>query len=300
MNRNRPLLLVCWLAVASTSIAHESPIDIRVDSQTGQLTTFSNNGLGMLRLLNGELYAEAPGFGVQFSANGLAAGTELELEAIGRPLFWDGTDVTSTTAVLTLENPEFDGFNVPVESEVIEYTLSANSQRQVGMTWGVYPGGNFWDAHGYYTMPIAGAVPGIYAMPVRLQAVGYQRSESLLIPLAYDPFGEWQLSEQIAAVDLLRQELVTLGVADFNNDLSVDGADLLQWQQQYGSTGPTLTADGNDDDLVDGFDLMYWQQQHGTVTQTTANVISAAVPEPGCSILFLLTLVSGSRVRTRR
>jgi len=67
---------------------------------------------------------------------------------------------------------------------------------------------------------------------------------------------------------------------DFNNDGVVDGADLLNWQAGFGTSGAAThsqgDADGDAD--VDGADFLAWQRELGRGAIGTA--ASASVPEP--------------------
>lgn len=72
--------------------------------------------------------------------------------------------------------------------------------------------------------------------------------------------------------------------ADFNNDDIVDGRDFLIWQQNLGATGATNSqGDSNGDGKVDATDLANWQAHFG---QSSAEVVSVAVPEPAAWILL--------------
>jgi hypothetical protein len=68
------------------------------------------------------------------------------------------------------------------------------------------------------------------------------------------------------------------GNADFNNDLIVDGADLLIWQRNLDSieVATRATGDANGDGVADSQDLDVWRDQYGT-NPTAASV---AAPEP--------------------
>ena len=78
----------------------------------------------------------------------------------------------------------------------------------------------------------------------------------------------------------MKAELPTVqpDYADFNGDLSVDGADLLIWQQNLGGpAGAALSnGDANEDGVVDADDLAVWRAQFGT----TLSPPSATIPEP--------------------
>jgi hypothetical protein len=73
--------------------------------------------------------------------------------------------------------------------------------------------------------------------------------------------------------------------ADFDGDLSVDGADFLAWQRNLGRNSATLAqGDGNRDRRVNGPDLAVWQTQFGMAGHHHG---SMAVPE-GASVAMLV------------
>ena len=80
---------------------------------------------------------------------------------------------------------------------------------------------------------------------------------------------------------------------DFDNDGSVDGADLGAWTAGLGMDAGATLADGDwdGDHDVDGGDFLAWQRGYG---KTPTNV--AAVPEPGTILLILPALVVLRRV----
>lgn len=76
---------------------------------------------------------------------------------------------------------------------------------------------------------------------------------------------------------------VPLGVpGDFNDDGSVDGADFLLWQREFGG-GASSPADGNGDGAVDALDLADWSNNFGTAPPSPF----AAVPEPSSLVLLI-------------
>ena len=79
--------------------------------------------------------------------------------------------------------------------------------------------------------------------------------------------------------------------ADFDEDGDVDEADLVAWQNGYGTTGTATHFQGDaDGDLdVDGADFMIWQRQFtGSVVATTAS----SVPEPGSLVIAFLAAIT--------
>ena len=83
--------------------------------------------------------------------------------------------------------------------------------------------------------------------------------------------------------------------ADFNQDFSVDGLDLAEWQADYGLNGE---SDADFDGDTDGRDFLIWQQQFGQSTlPPLVATATAAVPEP--TGLLLATLFGGLLIRRR-
>jgi hypothetical protein len=82
----------------------------------------------------------------------------------------------------------------------------------------------------------------------------------------------------------------TFLASDFDEDLDVDGDDLVHWRTNFG-TGTTHlqgNADGAVGDLdVDGYDFLVWQRQLGSAVTVAA---TASIPEPAALVL----LVSGA------
>lgn len=85
--------------------------------------------------------------------------------------------------------------------------------------------------------------------------------------------------------------------ADFDNDGDVDGADLAQWQGDY---GVNANSDADADGDSDGLDLLRWQRQFGSGIPTTA--ASHNTPEPtawwlACSFVAAITMRRGRTLR---
>jgi hypothetical protein len=85
---------------------------------------------------------------------------------------------------------------------------------------------------------------------------------------------------------------------DFDNNETVDAADLTVWQENYGDAGnaPYLLGDGDGDGDTDGRDFLIWQRQHGT---GTGPLIGYNVPEPSGPIVLVLFVVSSIGIRLR-
>ena len=80
--------------------------------------------------------------------------------------------------------------------------------------------------------------------------------------------------------------LAPIEPADFNGDGSVDSADLIVWENGYGTNGSATRSQGDadKDSDVDGQDFLFWQRGNISSTLTT---ISTAVPEPSAIVLGL-------------
>ena len=75
---------------------------------------------------------------------------------------------------------------------------------------------------------------------------------------------------------------------DFNLDDVVNGDDLLLFNMSNGRSGLDLAADADDDGSIDGADILAWQQ---TLGQTTPAIpVGGAVPEPSAALLMLAAL----------
>jgi hypothetical protein len=72
-------------------------------------------------------------------------------------------------------------------------------------------------------------------------------------------------------------------VADFNEDSSVNSADLAMWR---GAFGLNANGDADGDNDSDGRDFLIWQRNFGA---TSASGTLATIPEP-----TTLTLLAGS------
>lgn len=90
--------------------------------------------------------------------------------------------------------------------------------------------------------------------------------------------------------------------ADFNQDGSVNGADLTAWKNGFGTGTTKAQGDANGDGRVDGSDFLAWQRQFGQTPAIAAAVPAAgAVPEPSSLLLAGAAVMGlGSVVRRRR
>lgn len=83
---------------------------------------------------------------------------------------------------------------------------------------------------------------------------------------------------------------------DYNDDRSVDGADFLIWQQQFGTAVLKNTAaDGNNNGFVDAADLAVWQADFGE-RFSGALAATSPIPEPTA---FTLLIIAAAAIATR-
>jgi len=106
--------------------------------------------------------------------------------------------------------------------------------------------------------------------------------DSLMLPSLSSGLG-WQRSS-VGTTTFL--SVVSSFAADFDNDGDVDGADLLQWQSDFGGLG----SDANGSGISDGADFLIWQRQFSG--GVLAGASTAAVPEPTSLMLMLAALSS--------
>jgi hypothetical protein len=111
-------------------------------------------------------------------------------------------------------------------------------------------------------------------------------------------FYQWEI--QYNLMDVRARVLDVFLATDFTNDGQVNEADLLAWQNNYGSAGTDLQSNGdaNGNGLVDGADFLAWQRQFGSVNLSLA--ASATVPEPTSAAIVGSFILSMLTVRGKR
>ena len=96
--------------------------------------------------------------------------------------------------------------------------------------------------------------------------------------------------------------VIQVATADFDQDVDVDGADLLTWQRGFGPGGTLAAGDANGDRQINGADLAVWQYQFGAFD--AALPIGSGVPEPmGLGAVWTIVILCGvhrRRLATRR
>jgi len=289
----RTIAVLFFGSLTSQLLAHGDPFDLFANSETGRFYVLEDFEPGELELQSGtEISTTLPGLGISSASNGIAPGTELNLEITQELLFWDGAGLALPTVDIEVVNPAFDDIR----------TVSATSGEQTGLSWGTYPGGGSpWDAHGLYRIGSPSAPTGIYGLALRVSSPDYSSSKPFLLPLVYDPNNQWSATDIQSGIDLLRAAIDVPFSADFDGDNDVDGNDFLAWQRNLGSASQTTLPGHGDADFdsdIDQQDLGFWKQQFGMVPPLSLSA-STVVPEPTSVGLLISAVICalGSRRR---
>ena len=225
---NRYLAVIALSLAASCASGHGIPLLVT--------TTDSGARLAPEFVPIGEFFGDGsevtsfdPGVGVNFATTGPPAGTVLEVEVARGLFFWDGSALDDTEETLVVKAPS------PAGSVVDEYSVTAASGPQSGMTWATYPGGNFWDSHGVFLLEPApsGGSPrfGLYGLPLRLASPTLATSEPFVLPMLY---GAMPQAEVQAGVAAFRTALAAGLPGDHDGDGFVDAVDYDAWSAGYG------------------------------------------------------------------
>jgi hypothetical protein len=103
--------------------------------------------------------------------------------------------------------------------------------------------------------------------------------------------------------------------SDFDQDGDVDGRDLLVWQRNFGTYGPSVTTamgNANTDSIIDADDLAIWQAEYGNTSSTllqssltlgyvryVTSGFTTAVPEPTSVVLLGVGIAAAMLGRNR-
>jgi hypothetical protein len=106
-----------------------------------------------------------------------------------------------------------------------------------------------------------------------------------------------------APVEFVAFEVPSLLAGDFDGNGAVNGADLVVWQNGFGTASGASSAagDANGDGAVDGRDFLRWQAQFGAAAAAAA--VATSVPEPAAAALLAIgwwPLARGLRRPVRR
>ncbi len=257
--------MAIWAMLASDGRAHPGAINLFVDTAAGgKLFPLPNYEPGAFVLYPGiELSSETPGITVTFPANGLAAGTRLDLEIQQGLLFWDGSNLTAPATSLRVQVPAADNEGHLIESPVSSYLVSEDSRVLQGMHWGTYSGNSFWEADGLFFLESMSAPHGVYGLVYRVNSVSYRSSEPFLVPFVFDPTNRWTLAQRQEGIQLLKTA-VRPQSGDFDDDGDFDCGDVDSLVAAIGQTSPPLDFDLTWDGQVDGDDLEVWLADAGS------------------------------------
>ncbi|MEQ8849658.1 hypothetical protein [Botrimarina sp.] len=97
--------------------------------------------------------------------------------------------------------------------------------------------------------------------------------------------------EAIRVEAVIVLEGIAFDAADYTADGAVDQLDYQRWVQEYGDSGPQVTADGNGDLLVDAADYTVWRDR------SESPLAAAAAPEPAAAALVAVALLGAATGR---
>lgn len=126
--------------------------------------------------------------------------------------------------------------------------------------------------------------------------------EHLLLPTGYN----WGVNYNATSLELFVGDPGDqLLFGDANNDLAVDGSDLLAVTNNFASTGPTnglLLGDANDDGVVEGGDLLAVTNNFGSTLPGSLGSTSfpEPVPEPATGLVLALMLGGSGLAKNSR
>jgi hypothetical protein len=106
----------------------------------------------------------------------------------------------------------------------------------------------------------------------------------------------WQVHYNPGDVTL---ELTFALTGDYNGNGMVDAADYTVWRNSLGQMGSGLAADGDGDNMIDADDYDVWKSQFGQIVPGAGagSLDGAAVPEPSCGVLLLVSVWIGVAAR---
>ncbi len=213
-------------------------------------------------------------------------------------LFWDTTGQVEFTAAgsefLSLHDPNFNPATVDSASDPV-------AGLRIGTTTGSALN---LHAHRWWWLQDTEGDPasGVYLVALRLRVEGYSPTEAAYFAFSTADTPTSVLNEAVfpwieANVDLLSSP------GDYNLDGYVNGLDYLHWQRHYGSSGlPPVNegyADGDRSSTVDAADLVVWQDYFGSQgavhgMSSQASRAGITVPEPSMVSLCAASILIAS------
>lgn len=232
------------------------------------------------------LYSNNPGFEVALPLYGIPAGTLLELDVLSELVYWDGNQLADTEVTLAVESP----------TVLQQFDVSAGSQAQLGLPWGIYPETKeAWHLDGSYllTSPSGTFEPGMYGVTVRLNSPSFAPSEPFSLSFLFDEANVLTPSQESEGRLAFTRVATDPQAGDYHLDEFVDGHDHTRWSTDFGKLleEPSTGADGSGDGFVGLADYTLWRDNLSAADLTLADAAAAgplAVPEP--STIGILTL----------
>ena len=103
-----------------------------------------------------------------------------------------------------------------------------------------------------------------------------------------------------AFVDAAVQYITVDGLSgDYNNNGLFDAADYVVWRNNVGP-GSLPNEGGISPGMVDAEDYNFWRSRSGRTSGSGAGVGESAVPEPSTMLVFLVSVVVCTLIRTQR
>ncbi len=263
----RFLCLLLCLAGDEACLGHAGSISLFVNPANNQLYVLETFEVPQMRkFLDAEISVDGPGFLVNFPANHVLPGAELDVDVIQDLMFWDGVGLAKASTTFRFMAPQFDNQGMLNETPVPEYLVTSNSGKLTGMDWGTYNGAQFWEAHGLNFLEPLAAPAGIYGVGVRVKSPAHATSDPFIIPYVYDPLDELDAAAEATGVARLRSATAAHAIADVNDDGHVDivDADLIVADIAAMTNTPTFDLSG--DGVVTIKDLTAWRREAGAAT----------------------------------
>ncbi|MBX7166123.1 MAG: PEP-CTERM sorting domain-containing protein [Pirellulales bacterium] len=168
------LMVAASCAMVSRAAAHGVPIMVTADANKNILTDASVYESDF-NLVGGTLIlATLPGIEIPTPGSGFPAGTDLNIVAKHKLLYFNGTDVVSSSSTLEVENVDGDTLDVTNATGV-----------SAPLFWGHYSGAAGWHQHSDYLLSPVPSPAGLYGLVFCIEADGYTPSDPILIAFNY-------------------------------------------------------------------------------------------------------------------
>ncbi len=258
------ITLALSLAMTAVCHGHAGAISLFVDPANNQLYALETFEIPQMRkFLDLEISVDGPGFLVNFPANQVLPGAELDVDVVQDLMFWDGNGLAESSATFRFEAPRFDNQGIENDTTINEYLVTSSSGKLTGMDWGTYNGAQFWEAHGLNFLTPLDVPAGIYGVGVRVKSPSHESSDPFVIPYVYDPLDEFDAAAEANGVARLRNATAAHARADFNDDGHVDFVDVDLLVADIAASLNTPVYDLSGDGVVTDKDLTAWRREAG-------------------------------------